>query len=190
MGNGPVLAQPTLHWRRPDGGEAFSGQGVAGILSGRGADSLNQVQQAQVQWIGETPDVPGPWFGGLAFDDERVRGPEWAGFGEARWILPRVAVAERSDRRFMLAFVRGDDASTAGRELEAILETAGARRAGGEGAERNAFSAPRDERNGWDASLERALEQIRSGALQKVVLARRLRTVLPAPVQVPRLVES
>jgi salicylate biosynthesis isochorismate synthase/menaquinone-specific isochorismate synthase len=190
VGNRPVLGQPTLHWRRPDGGEAFSGQGVAGILSGRGADSLNQVQQAQVQWIGETPDVPGPWFGGLAFDGERVRGPEWAGFGEARWILPRVAVAERAGRRFLLAFARAADAGTALRELDAVLETAGPRRLERDPFEKHAFLAPRDERNGWDASLERALEQIRSGSLQKVVLARRVRAALPVPVEVSRLVES
>jgi salicylate biosynthesis isochorismate synthase len=189
-GSGTSPGQITVHWRRPDGGESFSGHGVAAILSGRGTDSLNQVQQAQVDWMGEKPDVPGPWFGGVAFDGERRRGPEWAGFGEARWILPRVAVAERSGRRFLLAFTRGDDATLARRELDGILETASPRRPEGEVGERRAFLAPRDERNGWDASLERALERIRSGSLQKVVLARRLRSTLPGPVQVPRLVEA
>jgi isochorismate synthase len=189
-GGGPIRGRLTLQWRRPDGGEAFAGHDVAGVLAGRGADSLDEVRRAEVRWIGERPDVPGPWFGGLAFDAERSRGPEWAGFGEARWILPRLAIAERGGRRFLLAFTHHPEEPAARRELDALLETAGARRADEDVGETTPFCAPREERNGWDALLEQALERIRSGSLRKVVLARRMRAVLPRAVQVERLVES
>jgi salicylate biosynthesis isochorismate synthase/menaquinone-specific isochorismate synthase len=179
-----------VSWRRPDGGESFTGHDVAGVLTGRGAETLDDVQRAQVEWIGEAPDVPGPWFGGLAFDAERDRGPEWAGFGDARWLLPRVAIAERSGRHFLLAFTRQAEESAARRELDSVLETAGARRVEGDVGETTRFFAPRQERDGWDALLEQALERIRSGAIQKVVLARRMRAVIPRAVQVERLVDS
>lgn len=180
----------SVEWRRPDGGEAFAGREIAGVLVGRGAESLEAVRQAEVLWIGERPDVPGPWFGGLAFDCQRNRGREWAGFGDARWILPRVAIAERAGRRFLLAFTQRAEESAARRELDEILETAGARRVQRDVRETTPFFAPREERNGWDALLERALDRIRSGSLQKVVLARRLRAALPRAVDVGQMVES
>lgn len=166
------------------------GHDVAGVLTGRGADSLTAVQRARVEWLGEVPDVPGPWFGGLAFDAERGRGAEWSGFGDSRWVLPRTAIAERSGRRFLLAFTQQAEEPAARRELDSILETAGVRRGDAAVEGTTPFLAPPEERDGWDSLMEQALERIRSGSLQKVVLARRVRALLPRPVQVETLVES
>ena len=41
----------------------------------------------EIDWLsGPARALPGPWFGGWAFDAQRP----WAGFGQERWVLPEV----------------------------------------------------------------------------------------------------
>ena len=99
----------TVLWERPDAGESYAGLGEAVVLSGMPSEVLNAVEARPVQWLTEMPDVPGPWFGGVAFDPERPRSECWSGFGAARFILPEIGVARCAGRSWALAFVEAEN---------------------------------------------------------------------------------
>lgn len=105
-----------------------------------------------IDWqAGAPPGSPGPWFGGWTFD------------GAERWVLPQVLGWWSGGRTWVAAF--GDRAAQLLAEIdeaEPVLGLPRARVEAGDPAK-------------WTAMVEAALGRISSGALSKVVLARRLR---------------
>jgi isochorismate synthase len=137
----------------------------------------------------DAPDGPrgsGPLaVGGFAFADEGGGAPHWAGYPAASLHVPQVALARRGDdvRLTLAALVQADDDPDA---LLARLEA----RAGGlreaplpyldpdpAGRVRVASAMPPEH---YEAAVARAVEQIRAGALDKVVLAREVQVHAPA----------
>ncbi|MGA9525013.1 MAG: isochorismate synthase [Myxococcaceae bacterium] len=181
--------QGSVLWDRPEAGESFAGLGEAATLSGKPSEVLQRIQAAPVRWLSEVPGVPGPWFGGIAFDPERAPTQTWSGFGAARFILPELAVARSSGRSWALAFVEAATEEEARPALSARLDEAESIL--DEGRTRSALPRVPVQRLGpetgevapqWRSLVEAALNAVDSGRLEKVVGAREIRRELPEGV--------
>ncbi len=159
---------------------------------------------------GEDPDRPagsGPVFlGGFAFAHEGGRAPEWGTLAPAQLILPEVSFARgRGEARLTVTVAvdppdgsssgvrRGEPASQRDRGalVEELLDGARERVASlwpapmplldhDPGARSTvAGAAPAAH---YEEAVQRAVERIRSGALDKVVLAREVRVHAPTPI--------
>jgi isochorismate synthase len=141
----------------------------------------------------ERPSGAGPVFvGGFAFADDGGRAPEWAPFAAGRLVLPELSFARGRGRAWMTVTV----AVAPGDSAEAALERARTR------VERTwpapmpmldpdpairarvAGAAPAAH---YEEAVRRAVERIRTGDLEKIVLAREVRVhaggpIDPAPV--------
>jgi salicylate biosynthesis isochorismate synthase len=176
----------TVLWERPDAGESFAGLGETEVLAGLPSEVLSAIEASPVQWMTEAPGVPGPWFGGIAFDPERERSDVWTAFGAARFVLPEVAVARSAGRSWALAFVKATSEAEARRvlgvrldEAEALLEQARQGSATPVPRTPPQVSVPNEVAPGWRSLVDAALSAFDSGQLQKVVAAREIRRLLP-----------
>lgn len=105
--------------------------------------------------------MPGPWFGGWAFDAERP----WAGFDAERWVLPEVLAWWDGTQAWLAAFGVGQSDEQLSARLDAVEEVEPSI------TPLNFTTVPGD-RAAWGALVERALDTINSGACSKLVLAR------------------
>jgi isochorismate synthase len=89
-------ADERLLWLRPASGEALVGSGAARTLIGSGTDRFQQVTTAWRELSADAlvDDSSGSWFGGplllggFSFDPLRRGSSVWAGFADARLVLP------------------------------------------------------------------------------------------------------
>ncbi|HZH03694.1 MAG TPA: isochorismate synthase [Myxococcaceae bacterium] len=115
------------------------------------------------------PTLPGPWFGGMAFDPARFSDRwGWTGYAPARWVLPREIVWRRQGRAWRTTFEAEGEAPMPSPRAQ----VPGRRELEGDGRERPTFLQ----------AVGAAGEAIGRGALEKVVLARSLDLKLDAPV--------
>ncbi len=128
------------------------------------------------------PPASGPVFvGGFAFAAEGGSGPEWASLAPAQLVLPELSLAREGEeaRITLTAVLDGDEAP------EAVLERLERRLASLDpsaemplhdpdpvSSPRIAGAAPPEH---YEAAVARAVERIRAGDLEKVVLAREVR---------------
>jgi menaquinone-specific isochorismate synthase len=202
------LSAAVLAARRPDDryacleqpdrdGFVLAGLGQAVVLEATGAERFADVA-ARARELGRAaftddpaedplrPPAAGPVFvGGFAFAEAGGSSPEWSGFSPACLVLPELAlVRQGSEARMTLtAAVHPDD------DPDAVVESLVAR--AGEPAEssmplldpdpvertRVASAAPPSH---YEHAVERAVERIHAGELEKVVLAREVRAHAPA----------
>jgi salicylate biosynthesis isochorismate synthase/menaquinone-specific isochorismate synthase len=186
--------EPWFCFEQPDrAGAALAALGCARRLTARGPRRFEQAAHAWRELAGsaeaDVPDGPpgaGPVaVGGFAFADDGGSAPHWAGFEAADLIVPEVALARRgADVRLTLAIVAAAD--DVPEELATRLET----RAGElrdaplplldpapAGRFRIASVAPPEH---YEAAVARAVEEIRGGAFEKIVLAREVAVHAPA----------
>jgi isochorismate synthase len=127
------------------------------------------------------PPACGPVFvGGFAFAHDGGSSPEWSGLPPACLVLPQVALARQGSeaRMTLTAVVHADDdvdavaASLAGRARE--LAPSGMPLLDPDPVERTrvASAAPPSH---YEQAVARAVERIRAGELEKIVLAREVR---------------
>lgn len=176
------LGGSTLYWERPLCGEAVAGFGIAAshqaervAVSWAALDEFSS--PGKMVWLEDSPQPPGPWFGGLAFDPNRPASELWRGFPASKWILPRMLVWRRGDRSYLTAFHSPDDGFAAGRK--AVSERAKAAVAalpteGWAATEGAVELRVRSAREPWNELVDLALGAIRARSLSKVVLARRI----------------
>ena len=151
--------QPDFSWSHPGGGLDIAGVGVA---AERG--SLRELD-LDLDW---PAGAPGPWLGAAAFDG-RV-GPSWAGFAAQRWVLPALLSWSVNGRHFLATFGAG---SLARRALDDARRDLSTRAPVEEPVSHSAHLVDDPGARGrWDLLVARALREIGSGALDKVVLAR------------------
>lgn len=145
-------------------------------------------------------------MGGFGFGDEEAAGSPWEDFPPARWVLPeRIVVRRGSEAWAMVARAASSDAGNRGspeplerarrelRDLEDELANPTRARAprphDGAPLRREAAGSPswhaqrgnveaRD--RAYEARVRSALESVRAGALEKVVVARSVRCPTPA----------
>jgi salicylate biosynthesis isochorismate synthase/menaquinone-specific isochorismate synthase len=186
--------EPWFCFEQPDReGAALAALGCARRLAGRGPQRFEQAAAAWRELAGaaetDVPDGPpgaGPVaVGGFAFADDGGSAPHWAGFEAADLIVPEVAIARRgADVRLTLAVVAAADdvpeelaarLEARARELRdtplPLLDPAPA------GRFRIASIAPPEH---YEAAVARAVEEIRGGAFEKIVLAREVAVHAPA----------
>jgi salicylate biosynthesis isochorismate synthase/menaquinone-specific isochorismate synthase len=183
-------------WEQPDRGFALAGIGTAGEVVSRGPDRFSDLtagcSRAMHDRVGVEPDgLPagaGPvWATGLAFDPNGGSEPVWSSLPPALAMLPELSVA-RSDGR---VFVTVSAFLEPGRDSRQLL----ARIAGRLGGLRAASLTPADPHPSTATSIagrhpperyERivgaAVDRIRDGGVNKVVLARELTVEAPAAI--------
>jgi salicylate biosynthesis isochorismate synthase/menaquinone-specific isochorismate synthase len=124
--------------------------------------------------------------GGFPFAEAGAAAPHWAGFGPGGLAVPELALARRGrDVRLTVALLAAPDDVPAQLVARAEQRLAGLRRAplplldpAPAGRFRIASTAPPEH---YEAAVARAVERIRAGAFEKIVLAREVAVHAPAP---------
>ncbi|WP_338866063.1 isochorismate synthase [Myxococcus stipitatus] len=183
------LGVPTVYWERPLEREAAAGWGEAAVVVATESAQVPGVMATlgswTLRWLDTPPnDMPGPWFGGLRFGATGLPDEEWAAHGVARWTLPEVLVWRTVTGVSVAAFAPegrgGEDAVRSRLERVRARFAEGYRHARGGQVELSLKSS----RPEFEARVERALEAINAGQLQKVVLARAVDVEGPAAFDV------
>lgn len=173
-----VLGVPSVYWERPSSQEAVAGWGEADGVEARNAAEALEVlaglgARGQLRWLGEVPQgMPGPWFGGMRFASARLHDLGWSAHGFSRWVLPEVLVWRSGKNVSAVAFAPagrgGEDAVRSRLErVRAAFPKHHREPLGGAVALEQSGSRPH-----FEALVNRAVEAIEQGHLQKVVLAR------------------
>jgi len=173
-----LLGVPSVYWERPLVQEAVAGWGEAAVMEAQSAAEVSGMLESltsrmELRWLGEAPDkLPGPWFGGLRFAATAPSDEGWRAHGFARWTMPEVLAWRVGKGVAVAAFAQVN----AGGEDLVRSRLARVRSAFPEN-----YYHPRDEqvglrlsssREGFEARVNRAIEAIAAGHLQKVVMAR------------------
>lgn len=186
-----------FYWECPERREALAASGAVQVLEGRGERRLERVAEQVVGLVDRVRPLgeEGPWgsallVGGFAFEGAAQRGSRWEEFGDARFVLPRELVLCRGGRTLLAA------ASAAGPgEARAGLARLSARlsepRCEGAPAEASEMRvAPERSAAHYRRLVARALEAIRAGEVEKLVLARALRVESPGEFALLRLLRA
>lgn len=179
-------AEPWFVFEQPDSdGAALATLGCAAALEASGPERFATVA---ARWraltrdaLADPPEGPrgsGPVaVGGFAFAPDGGAAPHWAGFAPASLHVPEVALARRGDevRMTLAALVHpDDDAATIAERLE--VRAAGLRQAPLPLLDPDPAVMPRVVSamppEHYEDAVARAVERIRAGALDKIVLAR------------------
>jgi isochorismate synthase len=186
--------EPWFCFEQPDrGGAALAALGCVRRLQGGGRGRFGD---AAARWRAlagraeaDSPDGPAGAglvaVGGFAFADDGGAAPHWAGFASADLVVPEVALARRGgDVRLTLAALAAPDDDPA--QLAARLERRVAELRSAPlplldpapaGRFRIASGAPPEH---YEAAVARAVERIRAGDFEKIVLAREVAVHAPA----------
>jgi salicylate biosynthesis isochorismate synthase/menaquinone-specific isochorismate synthase len=185
--------EPWFCFEQPERGQAaLATLGEAVSLTARGPERFATVAD---RWralaaaaVGDPPDDPdrlGPLaVGGFAFASDGGGDPAWAGFEPASLVVPALALARRDGRvRLTLAALAAPD-DTAEELLEALQRRVAGLRAeplplldpAPAGRYRVLSAMPPEH---YEAAVASAVERIRAGALEKVVLAREVQVHAP-----------
>jgi len=178
--------EPWMCFEQPDrDGSAVAALGAVRRLEGRGPDRFGRIAAEWRELVGAAfadgaDGPPGAGIvatGGFAFADDGGRAPHWRGFGPGDLVVPEVSLARQGDdvRLTVAALARPDDTAedllaAAERRLDE-LRAAPMPLLDPEPAERSQIAsiAPPEH---YEAAVARAVEQIRAGAFEKIVLAR------------------
>jgi salicylate biosynthesis isochorismate synthase/menaquinone-specific isochorismate synthase len=178
-----VLGMPSIYWERPLAREAVAGWGEAAVMKAQSAAEMRAMletlsSQVEVRWLGAAPTwLPGPWFGGMRFAATPPSDACWQAHGLARWTLPEV-LAWRVGQGVAVA-VFALEAPGAEDLVRSRLERVrssfpdSAYHPRGEAVALQLSSS----RESFESRVDRALEAISSGRLQKVVMARAVEAV-------------
>jgi isochorismate synthase len=174
-------------WEQPDrDGFALAALGSAHEVVSRGSQRFEDVV-SECSAVAHGRDVRDPsglpagagpvWVGGFAFDSDGGREAHWASFPPALMVLPELSLHREAGRTHLtLSAVTGpgSDAAEISRRLGARVSALGDGPLGmldphPTGSVRIASATPPER---FEASVAAAVERIRQGALEKVVLAR------------------
>ncbi|HEX2234596.1 MAG TPA: chorismate-binding protein, partial [Thermoleophilaceae bacterium] len=185
---------------QPDRGAfALAALGEAANVEASGRDRFSQAAHrsrslSRRVFAGDPADDPaapsgaGPaWMGGFAFAADGGGSPEWSSFDPVRLSLPELALIRHKGEARLTVCVRVDPDDDGGSPIERVgrrlaslapspmplLDPSPVERA------RVASAAPPAH---YEEAVRQAVERIRSGELEKVVLAREVRVHSPGPV--------
>lgn len=196
-----VLARDdAMYWERPADGFALVGLGATLALTASGAQRFAELDRRWETLIadaivedpsGGAAGVGPVLMGGFAFDADGPRSAPWTGFPGARLVLPRIQVARIGGDAWMTTTLLVDAGGRPDLDLARVATLrsgvldALTRRAEPAPGTRPGAPAFTDVRaaDDWRALVERATATIRSGALEKVVLARSVHAVAPSPFE-------
>jgi menaquinone-specific isochorismate synthase len=180
---------PHTYWSTPDGLEV-AGAGEVARLVAAGPDRFDRLRTAADRLF-ETVDFDGPAtarpraMGGLAFHaDHRAAGP-WEGFPAAQFVLPRLLLVRDDDTTLLTAVTpleraESETEATLSRAVERVRALPSMRPVGAAPGVRS--RQPVTSRAAWVDGVERVLDRIAAGELQKAVLATALTVDLTGEV--------
>ncbi len=171
-------------------GELTVGIGSARTVEASGAGRFEDTRVAIDAVLAELGEGGARAFGGFAYEPGELG--HFAPLGEARFVVPRWTLTEKSDGRVQgLLIASADELAERGRVLlEArALDLAASSKGARRGPRRRSLSLADDGATTFQRGVERAIVAIEAGAIEKVVLARvaRLRNAPPANEVLPRL---
>jgi menaquinone-specific isochorismate synthase len=185
-----ALPAPRTTWNAPDDALVLA-SGAAATLTASGPDRFAEIR-AGADDLFDSGDVHAGTeaarprlFGGFAFHEGGCDGDPWGPFPEARFVLPRVQITLADNGAWLTVNAVGADADPVA--VEARLAEEHDRLSGlattGDRPPRPGIAATRrtTSREAWRESVEAAVDRIRGGDLQKVVLAQALEADLAAP---------
>jgi isochorismate synthase len=173
-------------------GFALAGIGAAALVEARGpsrfAEAARRARELGRRTFADDPaadparpSAAGPVFaGGFAFADDGGSSPEWSTLAPAALVLPEVALARHRGEVRMTVIVAVDGDESPGAPIERTLRRLSELRPATmplldpDPVERTrvASAAPPSHH---EHAVERAVERIRAGGLEKIVLAREVR---------------
>lgn len=179
-------------WEDRDGAEAWAGLGRAAVLTARGPERFAAIAAAAAALDRRTVaiDAPPParWLGGFAFTPGGAAGGAWAGFGDARFVLPRWTYARVGERAELILCAPARELADAA-AIHAELATTLALLATPCPAPSAPRLAQRDATpDAWRAIVLAATAAIAAGSLRKVVAARARVIELAQPIDAAGLV--
>jgi salicylate biosynthesis isochorismate synthase/menaquinone-specific isochorismate synthase len=176
------------------GGAAVAALGAVRRLEASGLDRFRDVAAAWRELAGEAVagEPSGPAgaglvaVGGFAFAPDGAAAPHWAGFGAGALVVPEVALARRNGEVSLTVAAMAAPDDVPEQLAERMAARVGALRHAGlplldpapAGRFRIASVAPPEH---YVEAVARAVERIRAGALEKVVLAREVAVHAPTP---------
>jgi isochorismate synthase len=184
----------------PSFDDESAGVGAARLLIGKGQNRFAQIKQiaarlfaelSVVSLDGETAPEPA-LLGGFAFSPARTPSAVWSGFGDAQFVLPRIAYRRRGMRAWLTVSASGMELASGAARLRLAREATAALRALEQPLRAQPacgrLSLARDESEAaWCALVAGIGREIDAGRLEKVVAARQLvlrGTTFPDPALV------
>ena len=189
-----AVDRPRLCWAAPNGLEVV-GCGARARLTATGPDRFERIRDRAERVFADLshdgPAVARPRaFGGFAFHEEPddAGTSVWEGFHAASFVIPRLQLTRTDDGVWLTAVGEAGDVADELDRAWARIETLPQMRAIGEtpGAIATSRSTTR---SGWRRQVERSLERIAAGELEKVVLAQALTVDLESSIDVPVTLE-
>ncbi len=163
---GAPLFSAAHYFSTPEG-EQWAGLGTAWSARHSGDARFARLEQALVS----APELPEPFrfFLGFSFAPDGPRSDEWKGFGSADLVLPRITIGKVGGAGHLMIAV--PDGADAGPILDALAQLSD--RGVPVLPEPGAHSVVSHPAPGeWRAAVGEAVEAIREGSMDKVVLAR------------------
>lgn len=184
----------------PSFDEECAGVGAAAMLIGTGDDRFVQIQKAaqtlldglSLVSLDGVPAPPPTLLGGFAFQPARTQSPVWSGFGDARFVLPRIGYRRHGGSAWLTVAANGRELTSVAARVRLAREATAALRAleqpvrAGPGVGRFSMGTD-DSLEAWPALVAGIGREIDAGRLEKVVAARRIvvrGSALPHPALV------
>lgn len=179
-------SEPWFCWEQPDRGVVFASLGQAESVVSRGADRFRDVAaecahlsgEASVVSVAGDAALAGPtWVGGFSFSDSGAASPQWSSFEPAEMTLPEICFSTDPSGTTMTLNAMVDRKTDHGSVESALLARVAALSAQGlpmidpHPSHRPSIENARSPGQ-FEASVAAAVDRIRSGELDKVVLAR------------------
>jgi menaquinone-specific isochorismate synthase len=186
--------RPRTVWDPPEGPSVVAG-GAAATLRTDGSARFDAIRDAAESLLAAGDVHAGTeaacprLFGGFAFHDEHSERAPWAAFPAARFVLPRVQVTYADRGTWLTVTAVGEDATPAAverrldRERERLADLPDPGPVGDPPGIRERVRTTT--RADWREGVEAAVERIRAGDLQKVVLAQGLEAHLRREPSLP-----
>lgn len=171
--------EEVFYWSRPSSDLRLCGLGVAHRVVARGAARLRELADVMTElnagWRHLGPEITAPLaFTGFAYEPDAEPAGPWAGLPNALLVVPATLYRVTGGRATLTLTVAGGGQGAAPADLVA--------------ATRALFAAAPDAReeapplrmerrtlaDDWKARMDRALDEIRRGRLDKIVLTRRV----------------
>jgi salicylate biosynthesis isochorismate synthase/menaquinone-specific isochorismate synthase len=175
-------------WEQPDRGFALAGLGSVAEAVSRGSRRFDELSRecariGRARLADEPEEVPagaGPvWVGGFAFDDSGAGSPQWSSFPPALMVLPALSLARVDGVTYLtLNALAGSAVEDSARRLSGLHDAQLPLldpHPSGEPTIRSVAPPGR-----YEEAVEAAVERIRAGDLEKIVLAREVTVDAPS----------
>ena len=176
-------------WEEPERGFALAGLGTAAEVVSRGEGRFADVTRDCARVLNDRlasepaalPAGAGPvWTGGFAFDPEGGSDAHWSSLPPALLTLPELSLLREGGRTWMTVALVADQEHVADRARTRLASLRSEPLAMLDPAPTGAVAVKSAADPGaFETSVARAVERIRAGELEKVVLAREVRAEAP-----------